>query len=100
PLDAGLRRKVVAVAALDGRLGEHRVTEASAAARSDARKGLARNGHRREAQVIAGPSGDLSDVTLAGLIERHRVRTRTEDPRHRLLDPGRVGHPAVAAGEP
>ena len=59
PLAACLRLEVVAVAALDGRLGEHRVTEAPAAARPDTGKGLARDGHRREAQVIARPPGDL-----------------------------------------
>src|SRR4051812_16482805 len=36
PLDAGLCLEVVVVAALDGCLGEHRVTEESAAARLDA----------------------------------------------------------------
>ena len=100
PLAPGLRLEVVAVGALDRRLGEHRVTEGAAAARSDAGEGLARDGHRREAQVVARPPGDPSDVTAAGLVERHRVRVRGADPRRRHLHAGRVGHLAVAAGEP
>ena len=38
--------------------------------------GLPADGHRREAQVVARPPGDPSDVTAAGLVERHRVRVR------------------------
>jgi hypothetical protein len=69
PLDAGLRREVVAVGALDGRLCQHGVTEESAAARPDARKRLARGRHAREAQVVIRPPGDPSDVAAAGLVE-------------------------------
>jgi hypothetical protein len=54
PLRAGLCLESLAVGALDGCLGEHRVTEESAAAWSDAGQGLAVVDHLRESQVVAG----------------------------------------------
>jgi hypothetical protein len=48
PLDAGLRLECLAVAALDGCRGEHRLTEESAAARSNAAEALAAVDHPLE----------------------------------------------------
>src|SRR3954470_3837664 len=99
PLDAGLGREVLALGALDGRLGQHRVTEEPAAARSDTAEAPAEVEHPREAQVVTGTPGDPRDVTPAGLVEGDRVGPRFADPGRRLLDHRRVGDLAVAAGQ-
>jgi hypothetical protein len=57
PLDAGLCLECSAVGALDGCRGEHRLTEESAAARSNAAEALAAVNHPREAQVVTRPPG-------------------------------------------
>src|SRR4051812_17922832 len=64
-LATGLRREVVAVAALDRRAGEDGVTEAPAGVGSDAAEGPGGRVHRREAQVVAGLLSDSGDVTVA-----------------------------------
>jgi len=99
PLGAGLRLEVSAVGAFDGCLGQHRVAEEPAAARSDAAQSLAAIDHAREAQVVPGPPGDAGDVSSARLVERDRVRVRIANPRHGLLHHGGVRRLAVAAGQ-
>ena len=84
-LGTGLRLEGMAHGALDGRPGEDRVTEQSAAARSDAGEGLAVVDDVREAHVVTGPPGDPRDVTAARLVEGDRVRVRLADPGDCLL---------------
>ena len=91
--------KCMAVGALDGCPGEHRVTEQSPATRSDAGKRLAVVDDAREAHVVTGPPGDQRDVTAAGLVEGDRVRVRFTDPCDCLLHHPRIAHLGVAAGQ-
>ena len=84
-LGPGLCLESVAVGAPDGRLGEHRVTKESAAARFDARERLAVVDHPREPHVVTGPPGDQRDITATGLVEGDRVGVCLTDPRDGLI---------------
>src|SRR5581483_11009023 len=99
PLRARLGLERSTLAALDGCLGEHRVTEEPAAARENTRQGLAVVDHPREAQVVAGLPRDPGDVTAAGLVDGDGGWMSLTDTDHRVLDARRVIHLGIAAGD-
>lgn len=98
--DVGLRVKVAAIGVRDRRLRQHGISEEPAAARIDALQPHAEIDHSREAHVVAGPSGDLGHVALAGLIERDGIRLGVPYPAFRLVNHRWVRHPPVATGQP